>query len=373
MVELDLNIDKEFSKLLPPLTDAEHQQLEANLVADGRVIDPVLYWCDPKSEQNLVIDGMHRWPIAKEHNLPCRTEPMPFKSRNEAALWILEHQLGRRNLLKPEAIRKIRGELYNRLKGPQGGDHRSTLQNGSLKGGAAKHVADLAGVSTGTVMRDGKYAEALGNLSEPIRKAVETCQIKASEAEVLAMAEMPKGEQQAAVRDLRVGKSPSLTAAIESHGGTVAKQAAQKTATVVDEPEPEEYPVEADQEDEDDDADEAAAESCEPDQDEDDEAEEQASPACDDEGTVIAMAAHNRKLEEFCAHIEQWAKDNKPDVEYLDDKTGRWKCFLIALHSCLISVREAKGVVCPDCHGEGCKGCLSLGYVAVGDVQEVEV
>lgn len=365
MVELDLNIDKEFANLLPPLTAAEQQQLEANLIADGRVIDPVLYWCDPKTDQNVVIDGMHRWPIAKEHNLPCRTEPMPFKSRNEAALWILEHQLGRRNLLKPEAIRKIRGELYNRLKGPQGGDHRSTSQNGSLKGGAAKHVADLAGVSTGTVMRDGKYAEALGKLSEPIRKAVETCQIKAGEAEVLALAEMPKGEQQAAVRDLRVGKSPSLTAAIESHGGTVAKQAAPKPAPVVDEPEPEEDPVEEDQED--------ADEADEPEQDEDDELEEQAAPACDDEGTVIAMAAHNRKIEEFCADIEQWARDNKPDVEYLDDRTGRWKCFLTALHGCLISVREAKGVVCSDCHGEGCKGCLSLGYVAVGDVQEVEV
>jgi hypothetical protein len=289
---------------------------------------------------------------------------MPFKTRNEAALWILEHQLGRRNLLKPAAIKKIIGELYLRLKGKQGGDHRSTSQNGTLPGGAAQHVADLAGVSTGTVMRNAKYSEALKQLSEPIRKAVETCQIKAGEAEVLALADMPRGEQQAAVRDLRVGKSPSLTAAIESHGGTVAKQAAPKPAPVVDEPEPEEDPVEADQ----DDADEAVAD--EPDQ---DEPEEQTAPACDDEGTVIAMAAHNRKIEEFCADIEHWAKDNKPDVEYLDDRTGRWKCFLTALHGCLLSVREAKGVVCSDCHGEGCKQCLSLGYVAVGDVQEVEV
>jgi len=359
MVELDLNIDKEFSKLLPPLSAAEHQQLEANLLADGRVIDPVLYWCDPASDRNIVIDGMNRWPIAKAHNLPCRTEPMPFKSRNEAALWILEHQLGRRNLLKPEAIKKIRGELYNRLKGKQGGDHRSTSQNGTLKGGAAKHVADLAGVSTGTVMRDGKYAEALGKLSEPIRKAVETCQIKASESEVLAMAEMPKAEQQAAVRDLRVGNKPSLTAAIEAHGGTVAKQAATKPAPVVDEQEPEEDPVEADQED--------AAD--EPEQ---DEPEEVNAPACDDEGTIIAMAAHNRKIEEFCADIEQWAKDNKPDVEYLD-KSGRWNGFLTALRGGLLCIKEAKGTICPDCHGEGCKGCLSLGYVAVGDVEEVSV
>jgi hypothetical protein len=368
MVEFELVIDKEFQNLLPPLTAAEHQQLEANLVADGRVIDPVLYWCDPKMDQNVVIDGMHRWPIAKANNLPCRTEPMPFKTRNEAALWILEHQLGRRNLLKPEAIRKIRGELYNRLKGPQGGDHRSkaTSQNGMLKGGAAKHVADLAGVSTGTVMRDGKYAEAMSKLSEPIRKAVETCQIKASEVEVLAMADMPKGEQQAAVRDLRVGKSPSLSEAIKAHGGKLAKQAATKPA-----PMPEQWAAaeaEADAADNADEA-EAASEANEPEQ---CEPEEQAAPECDDEGTAVAMAAHNRRIDAFCEGLERWAMEHKPDVEYLD-KDGRWDVFLTALHGGLLAIQEAKGKICSDCRGEGCRECLSLGYVAVGDVDEVSV
>jgi len=353
MVEFELVIDKEFQNLLPPLTDAEQQQLEANLLADRRVIDPVLYWCDPRTDKNVVIDGMHRWPIAKEHNLPCKTEPMPFKSRDEAALWILEHQLGRRNLLKPEAIRKIRGELYNRMKTAHGGDRRSSAQNGSLKGSASKRVAEMAGVSEGTVIRDGKRRDALANISAPIRTAIETSQLKAGDAEVLALAEMPKGEQQAAFRDVRVGNQPSLAAAIEAHGGSISKPATakpdkSKAAKAVETAPVVEPPIVTE-----------AAETA-----------ETTAPVPevtgDPDDTAVAMAAHNRRIDAFCEGIERWAMEHKPDVEYLD-KDGRWDVFMTSLRGGLLAIQEAKGKICSDCRGEGCRECLSLGFVPVGD------
>ncbi|MBQ3412124.1 MAG: hypothetical protein IJG67_03725 [Oscillospiraceae bacterium] len=41
---MDLQIDKEFAEKIPPLTKEEYEQLEANILADGRVINPLIVW-----------------------------------------------------------------------------------------------------------------------------------------------------------------------------------------------------------------------------------------------------------------------------------------------------------------------------------------
>ncbi len=123
MTETDLHIAERLRKLLPPPTPEERQQLKENIESDGRVRDPILFWHDGK--RNVVIDGMHRWDIVRGTPIPYRTERMHFDNYEEAEVWILNHQLGRRNLLNPTEIRNVRGELYNRLKTTHGGDRKS--------------------------------------------------------------------------------------------------------------------------------------------------------------------------------------------------------------------------------------------------------
>ena len=212
MTETDLQIAERLRKLLPPLTPEERQQLKANIELDGRVREPILYWHDGK--RNVVIDGMHRWDIVRGTPIPFRTEQMHFANYEEAEVWILNHQLGRRNLLNPTEIRKIRGELYNRLKSTHGGDRKSEeskCQFETLIGDAAMQVAERAGVSPATVKRDGDRVETLENLTKSARNVAE----QASDKDVKSLAKLSASDQNAVARAMRVGQARTIPDAIK--------------------------------------------------------------------------------------------------------------------------------------------------------------
>ncbi len=212
MTETDLHIAERLRKLLPPLTPEERQQLKKNIESDGRVRDPILFWHDGK--RNVVIDGMHRWDIVRGTPIPFRTERMHFASYEDAEVWILNHQLGRRNLLNPTAIRKIRGELYNRLKVSHGGDRKSEkskCQFETLIGDAATEVAEKAGVSRSTIIRDGDRVETLENLTKSARSVAEN----ASDKDVKSLAKLSASDQNAVARAVRVGQAHTIPDAIK--------------------------------------------------------------------------------------------------------------------------------------------------------------
>jgi len=223
MVEMELVISSKFKQLLPGLSEEEAKQLEENIVNDGRVRDPILYW--HHGGKNLVVDGMNRYGIAKRTGMPYRTEPKEFANVDEAELWILNNALGRRNLMKPHEVRKVRGELYNRLKNGHGGDRKSGDSKNQTdivsrtSGGVATKVAELAGVAERTVERDGKYVESLNKLSSPVKKAVEEDRLKVTDAQIHALAKLDATAQQAVARDVRTGTK--VEAALTNAGATI--------------------------------------------------------------------------------------------------------------------------------------------------------
>ena len=87
-----LKTDPEFKDLIPPLTKAEYHQLEQNILTQNQCHNAIQIW------KGIIIDGHNRYAICQEHNIPYRTAPVSFKSRNDAKLWIITNQLGRRNL-----------------------------------------------------------------------------------------------------------------------------------------------------------------------------------------------------------------------------------------------------------------------------------
>ncbi|WP_013334984.1 hypothetical protein [Gloeothece verrucosa] len=107
----DIIIDEEFKALIPSLSLEEKEQLEANILAEG-IRDPLVLWKD----KNILLDGHNRSPIAQKYNLPFKTVAIELEDRDAARLWLINNQLGRRNL-SPEQISYLRGQRYNLEKG----------------------------------------------------------------------------------------------------------------------------------------------------------------------------------------------------------------------------------------------------------------
>ena len=84
-------IDPEFELLIPPLSLDERAQLERNLLAEG-CRDPLVVW------NGVLADGHNRLAICRQHDLPYRTVELDLPDRDAVRQWILENQLGRRNL-----------------------------------------------------------------------------------------------------------------------------------------------------------------------------------------------------------------------------------------------------------------------------------
>lgn len=86
-----LKINKVFEDLIPPLAAEELKQLEDNVLAHG-IRDAIVVWND------TIVDGHNRYKLAQDHALDFSTVSMEFDSEDSAALWIIDNQMGRRNL-----------------------------------------------------------------------------------------------------------------------------------------------------------------------------------------------------------------------------------------------------------------------------------
>ena len=85
-----LKVDPEFQGKIPPLTFEELNQLEANILRDGRIINPIIVW------EGLIVDGHNRFIIAKKHpEIPFTVHETEFANRYEAIIWICKNQLAK--------------------------------------------------------------------------------------------------------------------------------------------------------------------------------------------------------------------------------------------------------------------------------------
>lgn len=99
-----MKIKEEFKNLIPALSVEEFKQLEENCLAEG-IRDAIITW------DGYIIDGHNRYEIATKHKLKFETESKEFNSEVDAKIWMVNNQLGRRNL-QPF----VKGELTEVLK-----------------------------------------------------------------------------------------------------------------------------------------------------------------------------------------------------------------------------------------------------------------
>ena len=163
-----MTIDEEFQKLIPPLTDDEYRQLEENCIKEG-IREAILVW--DRGDDLVIVDGHNRYKIAREHNLKWNHKVMNFGSREEAKIWIVKNQLGRRNLLpQVRALLALKVEplIAEKAKEKQieaGGAVRQKSDKAVID--TKKELAKIAGVSHDTIHKIKKIeAEATPHIKE---------------------------------------------------------------------------------------------------------------------------------------------------------------------------------------------------------------
>lgn len=110
-----LKINPEFQSKIPPLQFEEEQQLEQNIIAEGRLLNPIITW------NGYILDGHTRYRILKKHGfIKFEVEEIQLANKYEALAWICKNQLGRRNL-SPERKKFLLGKEYESTKLAVGG------------------------------------------------------------------------------------------------------------------------------------------------------------------------------------------------------------------------------------------------------------
>ena len=161
----DLTVDKEFEDLLPVLTPEESEKLENSILQYG-MLDPIKIWQEADTGEWIIIDGHNRYNILKKHNIEWHywqdykimTE---LETREDVKQWMLEQQLGRRNLTETERyeiVQRFKSIFEKKAKENQssGGKGLTNLSKVNTR----KEMAKATGVSEGTYQKLDKVMQS---------------------------------------------------------------------------------------------------------------------------------------------------------------------------------------------------------------------
>lgn len=149
-----ITVDPEFKSNIPPLSDEEFAQLEKNILADG-CRDPLVLW------GQLLVDGHNRYAICTKHGLPFDTVQKEFADRDDAIEWMINNQLGRRNLndyqrgvlaLRMKPIIEARAKA-SMLEGKNQHSSPSEISHEGSHIRTDEAVANLANISSNTIRK----------------------------------------------------------------------------------------------------------------------------------------------------------------------------------------------------------------------------
>lgn len=207
--DMKLQINPEFENMIPELTDDELSQLEENILAEGRIVNPIVVW------NGVIVDGHNRYKITQKHpHIQFTVHEKEFESEQEAQIWICSNQLGRRNLTEQhkkylwgkrynlECDRaKFHGNQYTRSDESGEGGNRPD-QNSH---GTRSRIADELGVSEWQVRSSAEFSKGVDAAEEVmpgIKNKILTGTVEASYKDVVAIGKMPPQKRAEAVEEL---------------------------------------------------------------------------------------------------------------------------------------------------------------------------
>ena len=202
----NLRIDPEFESKIPPLTAEERSQLEANILEEGRLLNPLIVW------KNIIVDGHNRFEILKEHpEIEYTVLEKEFAGREEAIVWICKNQLGRRNLT-PEQRRYLVGKQYEAEKLAHGGSRKMEGDQPSCHGDnlvsqpkTCERIAQENGVNWRSVIRSEKFAQNVDAAEAAVpgtREKILSGKVKPTAAELASVSRAAPEERPGLVAEI---------------------------------------------------------------------------------------------------------------------------------------------------------------------------
>ena len=158
--KIDFKIDDEFRSYLPSLKEKEYQELKKSIKREG-CREPLIIW----DEKNSLVDGHHRLSICQESSKGYDIKRKSFQFRAQVIAWIVENQLGQRNLNEKQ-YDYYRGKRYRDESKTHGGDRKSSGQNVHMK--TAEKIAREENTNEKTVRRNAKFSESVDKISKNV-------------------------------------------------------------------------------------------------------------------------------------------------------------------------------------------------------------
>jgi 16S rRNA G966 N2-methylase RsmD len=197
---MELIILPEIQRRLMPLQPEELRELERSVLEEG-IRDPLVVW--RKDGQLILVDGHHRYELAKKHGLSFQIVEREFRDLDEVLIWVDRNQLGRRNLTDEQRA-VVMGRLYKTVKQnpvlnlkqfqKDNGDRVLKLSTRGGSAATARAIAEQLGVGQATVRRAENFADAVEALQEISPQAAE----RVLRGEVRdALTELPKVPEEA--------------------------------------------------------------------------------------------------------------------------------------------------------------------------------
>lgn len=215
MEKSDIIIDPEFRDKIPHQTDAEFSGLREDILRDGYVRDPLTVW----KEENILLDGHHRWDIITENwellHDQFRIDYRSLPNRWAAIAWICNNQLHKHNLNDLQKAKLVQEE-HDATQKAWGGERGNQY---TAPSGQSEHlpqpktrevIAKEHGLSESTVQRNvafGRGVDAGEKVSPGFAQEVLSGQTKAAMKDIAVLRKIEDEEELKAVTEkLRSGE-----------------------------------------------------------------------------------------------------------------------------------------------------------------------
>jgi hypothetical protein len=179
---------EELSDFIVPLNKEEREQLEQNILLEG-CRDPLTLW---ENENSLVlVDGHNRFDICKRNNIEFKVHTKEFEDLEEVKEWMINNQLGRRNLTQDQ-VSYYRGLKYEGLKKKKGG-YAYVESKGQNDLSTSEKLAGEFKVSESTIKRDAKFAtglELIGKSNPNLKNKILSGEVKVKKSDIQTLSQL---------------------------------------------------------------------------------------------------------------------------------------------------------------------------------------
>ena len=187
-IKQQIEILPELEALIPPLRGDEFEQLANNIQKEG-CREALLIW--DNEGKYILIDGHNRYKICQKHGVDFKINLMQFRSLADVKDWMIDNQLGRRNL-SPEQASYLRGMRYELEKQEKGGFQR-VQSKGHSDPLTSERLANEYNVSAKTIKRDAQYAQGLekiGKVNPSLKQDILAGKVKVNKTDIQKFAKL---------------------------------------------------------------------------------------------------------------------------------------------------------------------------------------